>query len=158
MQIRSSFRNLLVHAASEVWGSDGSGSILPGSYTVPSGPDEGTKVISEDHMLATWLKAIGVADPTKAINDGLAELNINPLVSYTRSPTLIPENADEIVLKLEVFRLLKKISNADFAKQAADAAALEKEQVADTGDTGGAEGKLFCFYIIYDVLYFYGAS
>ena len=102
-------------------------------------------VVTSDHMLATWLKAIGVSDTTKDINNGLTELNINPLVSYTRSPTLIPENEDEIVLKLEVFRLLKKLSNADFAKQAAEAAALENEQVVGADDTGDAEGKLFSF-------------
>jgi hypothetical protein len=149
MQIRSSLRNLLVHAASEVWDSDGRGSILPDSYTVPSGPDEGNRVVTSDHYLATWLKAIGVADPTKDINAGLEELDINPLVPYTRSPKLIPENEDEIVMQLEVLRLLKKLSNADFAKQAvAKAAVLEKEQVADADDTGDAKGKLFCLYNI----------
>jgi len=145
--MRLSLKKLLGHAA-ELWGSDGSGSIFPSKYEIKACPQKGNEVIevitTSDHYLSTLLKAMGVADSNKALSDGLVELGINPLVPYTRSPKLTPKYEDEIVMKLEVLRLLKKLSNADFANQAA--AALEKEQVVDANDTGGTKGKLFCLY------------
>ena len=153
--MRLSLKNLLGHSA-KVWGSDGSGAVLPSNYEIKAGPQKGDTVITSGHYLSTYLKALGVADSTKTLSDGLVELDIDPLVPYTRSPKLTPENEDEIVLMLEELRSLKMLSNADFAKQAANAAALEKEQVADAGDTGEAKGKLFCLYsrYTYDELYF----
>ena len=139
----------LVKAGYKLWqGSDRKGSYILPEYEIEQGPQKGKKIPTKNMMCSCWMKETGAMASVNEIVGTMQALNIDPSIPYTMNPKLKKPTLDdtaEIVLSYEKYNLCQKESNAYYVKEAAaKAAALKKEQVADTGDTGGTKGKLFC--------------